>query len=221
VGVKHPVLAWGLGVSRVAMLRLGLKDLRQLYRTDIDLVRETPSWHPGQMIAGGDEMAVITLYYRYLERLVGSDRETILARLPMLGSDIERVEEDHVDVEFFPCRPDLFSAEGVARAMKGFLGLETGLPEYRVTPSGISFTVDPGLASIRPYLGTAVIRGISLDEEAILSLMGLQEALHWALGRGRAKWRSGSMTWTVSPLPSGTLPRNGPGLLYPLTLTGK
>lgn len=132
-------------------------------------------------------MAVITLHYRYLERLVGADKETILARLPMLGSDIERVEEDHVDVEFFPSRPDLFSVEGVARAMKGFLGLEKGLPAYHVTPSGISFSVDPQLASIRPYLGTAVIRGISLDEEAILSLMGLQEALHWALGRGRSK----------------------------------
>ena len=132
-------------------------------------------------------MAVITLHYRYLERLVGAGRETILGRLPMIGSDIERIGEDHVDVEFFPSRPDLFSVEGVARAMRGFLGLETGLPGYHVTPSGISFSVDPGLASIRPYLGTAVIRGISLDEEAILSLMGLQEALHWALGRGRSK----------------------------------
>ncbi len=132
-------------------------------------------------------MAVISLYYRYLERLTGADKETILARLPMMGSDIERIEENHVDVEFFPSRPDLFSVEGVARAMKGFLGIETGLPGYNVTPSGISFSVDPGLASIRPYLGTAVIRGISLDEEAILSLMGLQEALHWALGRGRSK----------------------------------
>lgn len=132
-------------------------------------------------------MAVITLHYRYLERLVGCDRATILERLPMIGSDIERIDEDHVDVEFFPSRPDLFSVEGVARAMRGFLGLETGLPEYRVTPSGISFSVDPGLASIRPYLGTAVIRGITLDEESILSLMGLQEALHWALGRGRSK----------------------------------
>lgn len=52
-GVKFPVLAWGLGVSRVAMLRLGLKDLRQLYRTDIDLVRETPSWRPGHQASGG------------------------------------------------------------------------------------------------------------------------------------------------------------------------
>ncbi|MDI9633767.1 MAG: phenylalanine--tRNA ligase subunit beta [Methanolinea sp.] len=132
-------------------------------------------------------MPVIRLNFRYLEELTGEGRETILAHLPMIGSDIERVEEDHVDVEFFPCRPDLFSVEGVARAMRGFLGKETGLPRYSVTPSGIEFAVDPALAAIRPCLGSAVIRNVSLDEEAILSLMGLQEALHWAVGRGRSK----------------------------------
>ncbi|MCQ8894370.1 MAG: phenylalanine--tRNA ligase subunit beta [Methanolinea sp.] len=132
-------------------------------------------------------MPVIRLSYRYLEKMVGADRETILAHLPMIGSDIERIEEDHVDVEFFPCRPDLFSVEGVARAMRGFLGRETGLPRYSVMPSGIRFSVDPGLATIRPFLGSAVIRNVSLDEESILSLMGLQEALHWAVGRGRSK----------------------------------
>ncbi|NYT00191.1 MAG: phenylalanine--tRNA ligase subunit alpha [Methanocellales archaeon] len=35
LGIIHPVLAWGLGVGRLAMLRLGLKDLRDLYRSDI------------------------------------------------------------------------------------------------------------------------------------------------------------------------------------------
>jgi phenylalanyl-tRNA synthetase alpha chain len=41
-GIEHPVLAWGLGVSRVAMLTLGLKDLRQLYRSDLAWLRESP-----------------------------------------------------------------------------------------------------------------------------------------------------------------------------------
>ncbi|MDD1670784.1 MAG: phenylalanine--tRNA ligase subunit alpha [Methanomicrobiales archaeon] len=41
-GIEHPVLAWGLGISRVAMLTLGLKDLRQLYRSDIAWIRESP-----------------------------------------------------------------------------------------------------------------------------------------------------------------------------------
>lgn len=43
LGVKYPVLAWGLGVSRIAMLRLGLKDLRLLHKSDVAFLRETPS----------------------------------------------------------------------------------------------------------------------------------------------------------------------------------
>jgi phenylalanyl-tRNA synthetase alpha chain len=42
LGISYPVLAWGLGVSRIAMLRLGLKDLRYLHRSDIAFLRETP-----------------------------------------------------------------------------------------------------------------------------------------------------------------------------------
>lgn len=41
LGIKEPVLAWGLGVSRVAMLKLGLKDLRLLYQSDIDWLRKS------------------------------------------------------------------------------------------------------------------------------------------------------------------------------------
>jgi phenylalanyl-tRNA synthetase beta chain len=155
-------------------------------------------------------MAIITLPYRYLEQLVGTDHRAILSRLPMIGSDIERIEEDHADVEFFPDRPDLFSTEGVARAMRGFLGIETGIPKYRVRPSGISFTVDPQLTGIRPFLGSAVIRKLSFDEESIQSLMSLQEALHWAVGRGRSKVAIGihDLTRITPPFHYLASPRN-------------
>jgi phenylalanyl-tRNA synthetase beta chain len=132
-------------------------------------------------------MAVITLPYRYLERLTRADKKTILDKIALIGSDVERVEEDHADVEFFPDRPDLFSPEGVARAMRGYLGIETGLPTYQVKSSGISFTIDPNLADIRPVLGAAVINGVRFDDESIQSIMALQESLHWAVGRGRSK----------------------------------
>ncbi|MFA6226097.1 MAG: phenylalanine--tRNA ligase subunit beta [Methanoregula sp.] len=132
-------------------------------------------------------MAVITLPYKYLERLTHTDKKTILDKVALIGSDVERIEEDHADVEFFPDRPDLFSPEGVARAMRGYLGIETGLSSYPVKPSGIKFTVDPALANIRPVLGAAVIRGVSFDDESIQSIMSLQESLHWAVGRGRSK----------------------------------
>jgi phenylalanyl-tRNA synthetase alpha chain len=42
LGINYPVLAWGLGVSRIAMLRLGLKDLRYLHRSDVAFLRKTP-----------------------------------------------------------------------------------------------------------------------------------------------------------------------------------
>jgi phenylalanyl-tRNA synthetase alpha chain len=43
IGITYPVLAWGLGVSRIAMLRLGLKDLRLLHKSDVAFLRETPA----------------------------------------------------------------------------------------------------------------------------------------------------------------------------------
>jgi phenylalanyl-tRNA synthetase alpha chain len=52
-GISYPVLAWGLGVSRVAMLKLGLKDLRLLYRSDIGWIRESPVYREQTLTRGG------------------------------------------------------------------------------------------------------------------------------------------------------------------------
>ncbi len=52
-GITHPVLAWGLGVSRVAMFKLGLKDLRLLYKSDIEWIRATPVHREEKTMQGG------------------------------------------------------------------------------------------------------------------------------------------------------------------------
>ncbi|MHC1631665.1 MAG: phenylalanine--tRNA ligase subunit beta [Methanotrichaceae archaeon] len=132
-------------------------------------------------------MPVIRLYYEDLETLVGADRDLILERVPMLGADIERLEDEYADVEFFPDRPDLYSPEGVARAMRGFLEIESGLPLYDITPGQIEIEIDDSVKDVRPYLGSAVVRGLEFTDPAIESLMDLQEDLHWGLGRNRRK----------------------------------
>ncbi|MEA1966512.1 MAG: phenylalanine--tRNA ligase subunit beta, partial [Euryarchaeota archaeon] len=132
-------------------------------------------------------MPVITLYYTDLENLVGTDRDTILDRIPMIGADIERVYDDYVDIEFFPDRPDLYSVEGVARAMRGFLDIETGIPEYEVGQSGITIASDNEIGKIRPHLACAVVKGVKFTPYSIESLMSLQEDLHWGIGRNRSK----------------------------------
>ena len=40
IDVKHPVLAWGLGLERLAMLKFGLKDIRDLYISDLGWLRK-------------------------------------------------------------------------------------------------------------------------------------------------------------------------------------
>jgi phenylalanyl-tRNA synthetase alpha chain len=41
-GIKYPVLAWGQGFERLAMMRWGLKDIRDLYVTDMEMLRQSP-----------------------------------------------------------------------------------------------------------------------------------------------------------------------------------
>jgi len=42
IGIKSPVLAWGLGLERLAMLRFGLNDIRDLYISDLGWLRKKP-----------------------------------------------------------------------------------------------------------------------------------------------------------------------------------
>jgi phenylalanyl-tRNA synthetase alpha chain len=46
LGFEAKVLAWGLGIGRIAMGAAGLSDVRELYRNDIDVLNETPVWRP-------------------------------------------------------------------------------------------------------------------------------------------------------------------------------
>ena len=42
LGVKVPALAFGLGIERLAMIRYDLSDIRMLYKSDINWLREVP-----------------------------------------------------------------------------------------------------------------------------------------------------------------------------------
>lgn len=41
IGVKAPVLAWGLGIDRLAMFKLGINDIRQLFSHDVQWLRNS------------------------------------------------------------------------------------------------------------------------------------------------------------------------------------
>jgi phenylalanyl-tRNA synthetase alpha chain len=39
LGVDVPVIAWGLGIDRLAMFKLGIKDIRDLFNRNLDWLR--------------------------------------------------------------------------------------------------------------------------------------------------------------------------------------
>ncbi|MBU1157817.1 MAG: phenylalanine--tRNA ligase subunit beta [Candidatus Thermoplasmatota archaeon] len=136
-------------------------------------------------------MPVINFSYSDLCRLLGMQvsRQTLREKLPMMGADLNSVDEgsDDVSFEFFPDRPDLYSVEGIARALRAFLGKEIGLKSYPVTRSDLSVLVDPSVDDVRPFIWTAVVEGNRIDDALIRSMMDLQEKLHITLGRNRKK----------------------------------
>ena len=42
LGTDWPVCAWGMGLERLAMLILGLDDIRELYQPDLEVLSKMP-----------------------------------------------------------------------------------------------------------------------------------------------------------------------------------
>ncbi|MEM2601101.1 MAG: phenylalanine--tRNA ligase subunit beta [Candidatus Hadarchaeales archaeon] len=118
--------------------------------------------------------------------LLGERREgkELCENLALMGVEAELSGEE-LRMEILHNRPDLLSPEGVARALKGFLGRERGLPSYRLSRSGIVVKVDRSVGKVRPFIAAGVVRGVKLTERVLVSLMQTQEKLHEFLGRRR------------------------------------
>ncbi len=134
-------------------------------------------------------MPVITLQKDRFSKFVGKELSVkeMADWLPWVGFDIEEIGEDYLKVEFNPNRIDLCSYAGVARAFKGLMAWETGLPKYTLQPGKIVLKISKAVSGIRPFMLAAVVRNLSLDGDGIAELMEMQEDLHWGIGRDRKK----------------------------------
>ena len=138
-------------------------------------------------------MPVINLFYNRLSKILGQplSKQSILDNLPYLGLDIEEETDDYVKVEYNPNRPDFSSEWGIARALKGFLEFETGLPQYSIEDSNIVLKVDKSIMEFRPFFVGAVVKGVNFDDESIKQIMVMQDDLDNGIGRRRSKVSTG------------------------------
>ncbi|MCW3983038.1 MAG: phenylalanine--tRNA ligase subunit beta [Candidatus Bathyarchaeota archaeon] len=84
-------------------------------------------------------------------------------------------------------RPDLWSVEGLSRALRGYLGQEKGIKAYSAGKSVLEVNVNPNLFGIRPYICCAVVKDIHLSDGIIKGIMHLQDKLDQTHGRSRQK----------------------------------
>lgn len=120
--------------------------------------------------------------------LPGVKPDKALDMLPFVALDIEGIDNNVIRVEYNPNRPDFSSDYGIARALRGLLGIEAGIPKFKVAGrSGLAVRIDPAVKKVRPYIVALVARNGRLDDETIKQLIAMQEDLHNGVGRRRKK----------------------------------
>ncbi len=102
-----------------------------------------------------------------------SKLDEILSNLKM---EFEGIEDDEITVEVAHDRADLYSAEGIGRALRFFLGIEKP-SKYEVKLANTYIDVSEA-PKYRPYAYMVIVRNVSLDDESIRQLFQLQEKLH-------------------------------------------
>ncbi|MEW5897155.1 MAG: phenylalanine--tRNA ligase subunit beta [Nanoarchaeota archaeon] len=134
-------------------------------------------------------MPTVTLNKTVFEQLVGKTLpiEELKERISMLGTDLERIEGNEIEVEIFPNRPDMLSEQGLARAFSSFIGVKTGLREYKTKDSGQKVIIENSVQGIRPYTACAIVKGLQFNDEKIKEIIQIQEKLHVTFGRQRKK----------------------------------
>ncbi len=167
-------------------------------------------------------MPTISIEQKLLRQLLSRngiehDIEKMANELPLLGTDIDTCDEQTLDIEIFPDRPDLLSGETLAKAIRPFLYGAMSEPELDVEIGPVKMTVDSELEHIRPVILGAIVRNVETGKSAeekdefIKALMDHQEKLHFALGRGRRRASIGvhdlskiSPPFHVKAMPSST-----------------
>ena len=135
-------------------------------------------------------MPKITCSLKDLQKLLRRtfSEEKLHDLLPYAKAELEQVNNDELTISFADTNlPHLWSVEGLARHLRGVLGVETGIAKLPLEKQSFSVLVDKSVASVRPAIATFVAKGPALTEELLLQLIQLQEKLTEHYGRKRQK----------------------------------
>ena len=138
-------------------------------------------------------MPTIEVLFDDLQKLVGvrlpKKVEELDDVLYYVKGQVESFEGETVKIEIKDSnRPDLWNVEGIARCLRGALGVKEGLSGYTIEGSSeVKVLVDSRLEKIRPYIACSILRNVKLDDDVIREMMHLQDKLDQTYGRKRRR----------------------------------
>jgi len=107
--------------------------------------------------------------------------------LHQIKAPIDSIEGGSLIIEVNGDRPDLLSAGGIARSLKGYLGIEKGLPDEKFKSGGAIVNVDPSVKGVRDFIVCAIIEDVKISDDDLKDLIQIQEKLTLTHGRKRKK----------------------------------
>jgi phenylalanyl-tRNA synthetase beta chain len=119
---------------------------------------------------------------------VPRDKEGLNEVFAFVKGDVESLEGDAVSIEVKDSnRPDIWAVEGIARALRGYLGAGRTREIRLAGRSNLKVVIDRRVKPIRPFISTAIVKGLHPTDEALKSWINLQEKLDQTYGRKRKR----------------------------------
>ena len=131
-------------------------------------------------------MTTITYSKNDLLNLIGKNLsdEQLKENIDQIKPNVEKITDDEITIEHYADRPDLFGIEGLARAVRQYLGIQKA---EKFEAKNSRLTVDAEKVLVRPFIACAVVKNVKFTDDLIKSLMNIQEVLHETFGRRRAR----------------------------------
>jgi phenylalanyl-tRNA synthetase beta chain len=131
-------------------------------------------------------MPSIEVSKNMLEKLAG---KTVNEKdFEIVKAEIDSIEKDKIKIDMSDTnRPDLWSVEGIARALRGYYGLSRGVPEIKIARGKNQIIVDKNIKAIRPFIAGFVAKNLKITEEFLIDVIQLQEKVAENYGRKRSK----------------------------------
>jgi len=135
-------------------------------------------------------MPGITFTYEDFCKLLGKrfSKEQFEKLLPYAKAELDAFLSEEVEIDYNDTnQPYLWSVEGLARLLKGIVGVEAGIAKVSAKKAKECVVVDKKLKDVRPYIACFLARGPAINEYVLKQLIQLQEKLCDNFGRRRKK----------------------------------